>query len=203
MLQPLELFGLSIPIEEKTLKKQYATIASMCHPARQGNEEQYWMVTMAYYYLKNNVQNETFESFLFSKGGYQEGCTKEFMTIQELEDIVFDREDFRKMWEEARSNSIVQHAYDTTTNIPIPMNETDGSTNEMMDGYSEFSNYMVLEPETVPCDDENATVFPMLCEENARNNDDTNTMIEIRVIKNGNGNGNENENESVKRRRLL
>jgi hypothetical protein len=195
MLHPLELFGLSVPIEEKTLTKQYATIASMCHPARQGNEEQYWTVTMAYYYLKNNEQKDTFEAFLSEQGGYQEGCTKEFMTIQELEDIVFDREDFRKMWEETRSRESSMSIFET--NYPVPMNAIESSSNGMMNGYDNFSNYMNLEY------DDYAPIFPMLSEEmieetieeTTEEKKEENTMVEIRVIS--------NENESIKRRRLL
>ena len=95
MINPFELFGLSVDSEVSELKKAYYSLALLCHPDKGGDMDSMVQLINAYNYVKKNLEHKSDKTYEEAEKEFelfvQEQNEQEYPSIDEITNELFDR----------------------------------------------------------------------------------------------------------------
>jgi len=95
MINPFDLFGLTIESELSELKKAYYSLALLCHPDKGGDADSMVQLINAYKYVKKNLEHKSNKTYEEAEKEFdlfvQEQNEQECPSIDEITNELFNR----------------------------------------------------------------------------------------------------------------
>lgn len=95
MINPFELFGLSVDSEVSELKKAYYSLALLCHPDKGGNKESMIQLINAYNYVKINLEHKSNKTYEEAEKEFElfvkEQKEQQYPSIDKITNELFNR----------------------------------------------------------------------------------------------------------------